>query len=82
MINAYGDLKIMQILNTKDESELCLSISLTEQTLSNCSLRGELKKAKLIYSTAIKAEGYMSDFNVLNLYENALCCRCFYHSPT
>lgn len=62
----------MQILNTKDESELCSPTSLTKQHLSNCSLRGEPNKVKLIYSTAVKAERCMSDFNVLNLYENAL----------
>lgn len=50
MINAYKrELKIMQILNTKDESELCSSISLTEKHLSNRSLRGEPKKDKLIH---------------------------------
>lgn len=61
MINAYErDLK-MQILNSKDVNELCSSVSLIEQHLPNCSTRGEPKKVKLMYSTAIKVEGYMSN---------------------
>lgn len=54
--------------------DLCSSISLTVEHLSNCRFRGESKKAKITYSTAVKSEGKMCDSSVLKLLENAQRC--------